>query len=88
MPAKESSTARRVKPPLVAARLTVGLLVLLGLLRHDAGSVQLLGGDPWRDAYRHGGNGDGTLFYPGTPDRRPLALVVATATCSSITFSL
>jgi hypothetical protein len=23
--------------------------------------------DPWRDLYRHGGNGDGTLFYPGTP---------------------
>jgi hypothetical protein len=26
------------------------------------------GGDPWRDAHRHGGNGDGTLFYPGRPD--------------------
>lgn len=25
--------------------------------------------DPWRDLYRHGGNGDGTLFYPGTPAR-------------------
>jgi ABC-2 type transport system ATP-binding protein len=24
--------------------------ILLGLLRHDAGSVQLLGADPWRDA--------------------------------------
>jgi hypothetical protein len=27
------------------------------------------GPDPWRDARRHGGNGDGTLFYPGTPAR-------------------
>jgi ABC-2 type transport system ATP-binding protein len=26
------------------------LRVLLGLLRHDSGDVQLLGGDPWRDA--------------------------------------
>ncbi|HUB06965.1 MAG TPA: DUF4091 domain-containing protein [Myxococcales bacterium] len=26
-------------------------------------------GDPWRSVYRFGGNGDGTLFYPGTPDR-------------------
>jgi hypothetical protein len=26
-------------------------------------------GDPWRDQHRHGGNGDGTLLYPGTPAR-------------------
>jgi hypothetical protein len=25
--------------------------------------------DPWRDVYLFGGNGDGTLFYPGTPRR-------------------
>lgn len=25
--------------------------------------------DPWRSVYAHGGNGDGTLFYPGTPER-------------------
>jgi hypothetical protein len=25
------------------------------------------GADPWRHLHRHGGNGDGTLFYPGTP---------------------
>ena len=25
--------------------------------------------DPWRDVRLHGGNGDGTLFYPGTPER-------------------
>jgi hypothetical protein len=24
---------------------------------------------PWDDQLLHGGNGDGTLFYPGTPDR-------------------
>ncbi len=24
-------------------------------------------GDPWKDVYMFGGNGDGTLFYPGTP---------------------
>ena len=23
----------------------------------------------WTDQFRFGGNGDGTLFYPGTPDR-------------------
>jgi hypothetical protein len=25
--------------------------------------------DPWKDLFEFGGNGDGTLFYPGTPDR-------------------
>jgi hypothetical protein len=25
--------------------------------------------DPWRDVFAFGGNGDGTLFYPGTPPR-------------------
>lgn len=25
--------------------------------------------DPWNSVYAHGGNGDGTLFYPGRPDR-------------------
>ena len=27
------------------------------------------GGDPWADQYRFGGNGDGTLFYPGEPSK-------------------
>jgi hypothetical protein len=27
------------------------------------------GVDPWSDLLMHGGNGDGTLFYPGTPER-------------------
>jgi hypothetical protein len=26
-------------------------------------------GDPWKSQWAFGGNGDGTLFYPGTPDR-------------------
>jgi hypothetical protein len=25
--------------------------------------------DPWIDQWAFGGNGDGTLFYPGTPER-------------------
>ncbi len=25
--------------------------------------------DPWRSVFAFGGNGDGTLFYPGTPER-------------------
>jgi hypothetical protein len=25
--------------------------------------------DPWTDVFKFGGNGDGTLFYPGTPER-------------------
>jgi len=24
--------------------------------------------DPWKDVYLFGGNGDGTLFYPGRPE--------------------
>jgi hypothetical protein len=26
-------------------------------------------GDPWKSQWAFGGNGDGTLFYPGTPER-------------------
>ncbi|MGQ0503758.1 MAG: DUF4091 domain-containing protein [Myxococcaceae bacterium] len=26
-------------------------------------------GDPWKSVYAFAGNGDGTFFYPGTPDR-------------------
>jgi hypothetical protein len=26
-------------------------------------------GDPWKTQWAFGGNGDGTLFYPGTPER-------------------
>ncbi|MBQ4334944.1 MAG: DUF4091 domain-containing protein, partial [Myxococcaceae bacterium] len=34
-------------------------------LAPDSGGVA----DPWRDTLRFTGNGDGTLFYPGTPAR-------------------
>ena len=26
-------------------------------------------GDPWKSQWAFGGNGDGTLYYPGTPER-------------------
>lgn len=32
-------------------------------------ALALEGRDPWADVFAFGGNGDGTLFYPGTPDR-------------------
>ena len=34
-------------------------------------TVEAWGGtaDPWTDVHVHGGNGDGTLFYPGAPER-------------------
>ncbi len=32
-------------------------------------TVNAYQGDPWTDQYRFGGNGDGTLFYPGGPSR-------------------
>jgi hypothetical protein len=32
-------------------------------------TTQAYGGDPWTDQYLFSGNGDGTLFYPGTPAR-------------------
>jgi len=32
-------------------------------------TTQAFGGDPWNDQYLFSGNGDGTLFYPGTPAR-------------------
>ncbi len=37
-----------------------------GLLYYD---TTLALATAWDDPYRHTGNGDGTLFYPGTPDR-------------------
>jgi hypothetical protein len=40
-----------------------------GELYYNTVEAYLDGGDPWRDSRRHGGNGDGTLFYPGRPDR-------------------
>lgn len=32
-------------------------------------TVAAYGGDPWKDTFAFGGNGEGTFFYPGTPAR-------------------
>jgi hypothetical protein len=32
----------------------------------DSATGFTFGGDPWHNQYFAGGNGDGTLFYPGT----------------------
>lgn len=39
-----------------------------GELYYDTVEAYARGLDPWRDQYLFGGNGDGTLFYPGRPD--------------------
>jgi hypothetical protein len=39
-----------------------------GELYYDTVEAYASGLDPWRDQLLHGGNGDGTLFYPGTPE--------------------
>src|SRR5207248_1964236 len=39
-----------------------------GELYYNTVEAQAAGLDPWRDQRLHGGNGDGTLFYPGRPD--------------------
>ena len=31
-------------------------------------TIEAYDGDPWQTSYRHGGNGDGTLLYPGRPE--------------------
>lgn len=40
-----------------------------GELYYNVVEAQAKGFDPWRDQYLHGGHGDGTLIYPGTPAR-------------------
>ncbi|HUS68263.1 MAG TPA: glycoside hydrolase domain-containing protein [Kofleriaceae bacterium] len=39
-----------------------------GELYYNVVEAYVAGKDPWRDQRLHGGNGDGTLFYPGRPD--------------------
>lgn len=39
-----------------------------GELYHNTTRAFGLGRDPWKSVYFHGGNGDGTFFYPGRPD--------------------
>ncbi|HZS37100.1 MAG TPA: glycoside hydrolase domain-containing protein [Polyangia bacterium] len=40
-----------------------------GELYYNTVEAYAAGRDPWRDQLLHGGNGDGTLFYPGLPER-------------------
>jgi hypothetical protein len=40
-----------------------------GELYYDVVEAQARGLDPFRDQFLHGGNGDGTLIYPGKPAR-------------------
>ena len=40
-----------------------------GELYWDTAYAQAIAADPWRETYFFSGNGDGSLFYPGTPDR-------------------
>ena len=40
-----------------------------GELYFDTAIAFALKPEPWDDVYAFGGNGDGTLFYPGRPDR-------------------
>ena len=51
----------------------MGVLAFLdrieGELYFDTLSAWEKDGQPWRDVWRFGGNGDGTFFYPGTRDR-------------------
>ena len=61
--------ARVVDAPPVAQRIFEWLTFRRGIggeLYYN--TVEGYDGDPWRDPLRHGGNGDGTLFYPGRPD--------------------
>jgi hypothetical protein len=40
-----------------------------GELYYNTVGAYVQGNDPWQNQYFFGGNGDGTLFYPGTPNR-------------------
>lgn len=58
-----SAVAHRIMPWLA---FTFGVQ---GELYYNTVEAYLRGQDPWEDIRTHGGNGDGTLFYPGTPER-------------------
>lgn len=61
-----------VDAPATAARIMPWLAFTHGVageLYYNTVEAWFGDGDPWSDLYRHGGNGDGTLFYPGTPER-------------------
>jgi hypothetical protein len=42
---------------------------IAGELYYNVVEAQSTGHDPWRDQLLHGGHGDGTLIYPGAPER-------------------
>jgi Glycoside hydrolase 123, catalytic domain/Glycoside hydrolase 123 N-terminal domain len=60
-----------VDAPAVAHRVFEWLTFRYGVqgeLYYNTVEAYARGLDPWRDQRLHGGNGDGTLFYPGRPD--------------------
>ena len=61
-----------IDAPPVAHRIMPWLAFHLGIdgeLYYNTVEAYARGLDPWDEVRTHGGNGDGTLFYPGTPRR-------------------
>jgi hypothetical protein len=61
-----------IDAPAVAARIMPWLAWVEGVageLYYNTVEAWAGAADPWTDLHLHGGNGDGTLFYPGTPER-------------------
>jgi hypothetical protein len=61
-----------VDAPPMAQRILEWLTFRYGIggeLYYNTVEAYVRGLDPFRDQLLHGGNGDGTLFYPGRPDR-------------------
>ena len=56
------ATAARAMGTLAFAQGVEGELYFDTVYAYEAG-------DPWKSQWAFGGNGDGTLFYPGTPER-------------------
>jgi hypothetical protein len=59
-----------IDAPPVAHRIMPWLAFHLGIdgeLYYNTVEAYARGLDPWEEVRTHGGNGDGTLFYPGTP---------------------
>jgi hypothetical protein len=61
-----------IDAPAVAQRIMPWMAWLYGVegeLYFNTVEAYSLVADPWLDVRAHGGNGDGTLFFPGTPAR-------------------
>jgi Domain of unknown function (DUF4091) len=61
-----------IDAPPMANRIMPWLAFVYGIrgeLYYNTVEAYVTNADPWDDVYAHGGNGDGTLFYPGTPRR-------------------